>query len=176
MGANSIVLHGDSLYREVITQDTFLERFGLMYRDALESGVNLCLENVNFFRSQNPSLYPTIIENFPKAQFVLDIKQTKVAGIDVYEYLKTMAGHIHHVHFSDNTAEETCLPPGKGTFDIDKFLFALEKTGFDGALIIELYRHNFGEYSELIDSYNFLNRKLKNYKLAKTLNKKRSAV
>jgi sugar phosphate isomerase/epimerase len=87
---------------------------------------------------------------------VLDLKQAIRAGQDIYRMAEAMAGRIRHVHFSDSDSASDCLPPGRGTFNIPKFLTFIAKTGFDAGVIVELYRENFVENVELFESYQLL--------------------
>jgi sugar phosphate isomerase/epimerase len=92
----------------------------------------------------------------PKAEFIFDIKQAVRAGEDVSDFVKTIAGRIRPVHFSDHDGSHSCLAPGKGTFNIQKFLKAIKADGFHGGVIVELYGENTSGIVELLDSYKHL--------------------
>jgi sugar phosphate isomerase/epimerase len=47
--------------------------------------------------------------------------------------------------------------PGQGSMDFGRMRRELDAIGYDGALIIELYRRNFGSLDELTESEKFLN-------------------
>ena len=71
-------------------------------------------------------------------------------------YIKDMEGAISHVHLSDvDDAGHICLP-GKGTFDFETCLRRLKDAGFDGALLIEVYPHDYGGYGELKQACDYL--------------------
>ena len=67
-----------------------------------------------------------------------------------------MEGAISHVHLPDvGAAGHICLP-GKGTFDFETCLRRLKDAGFDGALLIEVYPHDYKEYGELKQACDYL--------------------
>ena len=90
--------------------------------------------------------------------FVLDTKQAIRAGEDPSDSLKTAGKSIAHVHISDSSELGDCLPIGKGRFDFKRFFQKLAELNPDCNVILELYRNNFGPISELITSYNILNK------------------
>ena len=88
--------------------------------------------------------------------FVFDVKQAIRSGVDPFQVMECMGENLCHIHFSDHNEKEDCLPPGKGNLDLDMFLQYLKRFSYPGDIILELYRNNFGELTELIDSYSKL--------------------
>ena len=84
--------------------------------------------------------------------FVLDIKQAVRAGVDPFAMLDAMGPCLRHVHLNDHSAEQSCLPPGKGGFDFVAFFSRLRDQGFDEAGVIEVYRGDYGQPEELVDA------------------------
>jgi len=80
---------------------------------------------------------------------VLDFKQCRRTGVPIPEMIDAMSGAIRHVHISDCTDTEDCLMPGVGQEDFPALLRMLKESGFDGTLMIELYRRNFDKISEI---------------------------
>ena len=71
--------------------------------------------------------------------------------------VRAMGSRICHVHISDHNDTQDCLPIGKGNYDLTGFLRNLrESFGFDGAVIQELYRNNYGDIGELLEGYRAL--------------------
>jgi len=143
VGADYVILHGD---REPghLTEEESIARFERLYDLGRTFGVTLLQENVVRFRASSPDYVRAMRRQLGnKAQFTLDLKQCRRSDVDVFAMIDAMAGAIRHVHISDATAEEDCLMPGKGAVRFPPILRALKDSGFDGALIIELYRHNF---------------------------------
>ena len=67
-----------------------------------------------------------------------------------------MGSGLIHVHISDHDADRDCLMPGRGTVDYPRLLTLLQRVGYTGPLILELYRKNFGEEQELVQGRRFL--------------------
>ena len=158
LGAKIFVLHGQRDYdRSNISEEEYFERFAYLSRTARPFGVTLAQENVNRFRSENPAFIARMRRYLhDECAFVLDIKQAVRAGFSPFAMLEAMGEKIVHVHLSDHNRKENCLPPGKGSFDFPRFFRALEKIGFSGTPVIELYRRNFGRIRELTAAKDFL--------------------
>lgn len=152
---DALVFHGDWL--ALLPIEEYLERIALLTEDAKPYGVHICLENVWRFRSSSPDLFQEVRRELPDTKYILDIKQAVLADHHPKDFLEAMgAENIHHIHFSDNNKRSACLPPGEGTFDLQGFVRDLQRSGYQGGLILELYRHNYVDYSELLDSYAYI--------------------
>lgn len=92
----------------------------------------------------------------PKAAFVFDLKQCRRCGHRPEDVVAAMGSALVHVHISDNDARRDCLPPGKGAVDYDSLFRLLASVGFDGPIVLELYRTNFERESELADAKRLL--------------------
>ncbi len=156
VGAKLFVLHG--AYREArCTDETCVERYLMLSDIAADYGITIAQENVHYCRSGSLDFLRYMQrECGGRAKFVLDIKQAVRAGYDPKEVVKALGSDIIHIHVSDNKQGADCLPVGKGTYDIAGLVSELNGVGFDGVLLVELYRRNYGEYTELTDSVNRL--------------------
>ncbi len=149
VGAAFVILHGDRDPGHLPVEES-IARFERLYDLGRTFGVTLLQENVVRFRASSPDYVRAMRRQLgDKAQFTLDLKQCRRSGVDALDMIDAMAGAIRHVHISDATADADCLMPGKGAVDFAAILRALKNSGFDGALIIELYRHNFDRIDEL---------------------------
>ena len=74
------------------------------------------------------------------AAFVLDTKQAKRHGVPVEEMLDAMGSDLRHVHISDYSANHNCIPPGQGNMDYQDFFARLQRIGYAGDIVLELYR------------------------------------
>lgn len=149
MGAAFVILHGD---RDpgVLPAEQSIARFEALYDRGQQHGVTLLQENVVRFRACQPAFVREMRKVLgDKAQFTFDFKQCRRTGIPYEEMIDAMRGAIRHVHISDSDAEHDCLMPGAGQEDLVSTLRLLKDAGFDGAVIIELYRHNFDKIEEL---------------------------
>ncbi|MGN0172449.1 MAG: sugar phosphate isomerase/epimerase family protein [Acutalibacteraceae bacterium] len=152
LGADYLILHGD---REagVLPAEQSIERFERVYDLGQRYGVTLLQENVVRFRASSPDYVKTMRRLLgDKAQFTLDLKQCRRSGVALSDMIDAMRGAIRHVHISDYNSGHDCLPPGTGDEDFSAVLRALKDSGFDGALIIELYRRNFDDIAQLANA------------------------
>ena len=94
-------------------------------------------------------------KNFPNTPMLAAI--VKVSGvIGEEEFIKDMEGCISHVHLSDVDERGNICLPGQGVFDFEECLRRLKDAGFDGAALIEVYPKDYGDYTELKRSCDYL--------------------
>jgi len=156
MGASYVILHGD---RDpgVLPAEESIARFERLYDLGQTFGVTLLQENVVRFRACRPEFVREMRKVLgDKAQFTFDFKQCRRTGVTFKEMIDAMSGAIRHVHISDSDLTHDCLMPGAGTEDLASTLGLLKRSGFDGAVIIELYRHNFDKIEELSQGVSHL--------------------
>lgn len=155
LGAPLLVLHGDRRddgnHRPY---ERYFELFDGLARAGRAMGVTVAQENVPRCASWQPAFFAAMHKALPDARFVLDTKQSVRAGIPIADMVRAMGSAIAHLHISDHAPENDCLPIGKGGLDLHALLCLLRENGFDGAVLLELYRDSYGEYSELTDSYH----------------------
>ena len=160
IGAPYVIIHGDRPAGPLSDEDS-IRRFGFLYDLGQKRGVTLLLENVLKYRSAGLE-YIRLMRYMlaDKAQFVFDLKQCIRCKLDPLDVLSAMSGGVRHVHISDNTEQFDCLLPGRGNTDYSGLINHLHENGYNGDLIIELYRNNFDSLSDLIEARNFLNEAL----------------
>ena len=121
--------------------------------------MSLAYENVHWCYYNYIGFFTELKKRVPDLKGTLDIKQARQSGIDYREFLNEMGSDIVTVHLSDiDNNGKMCLP-GRGTFDFDQLFTLLKEVGFDGALLIEVYKNDFENIDELIQSYNFIKNK-----------------
>ena len=153
MGAEIVVFHGDHR-NGVFDAQRYFERYVQLARRARTFGVTLAQENVarckggtlGFLREMCASLED-------EAALVLDLKQAIRAGEDLWEMLDILGANIVHVHMSDHDAHRDCLPIGSGTLELERLVRRLDVQGFSGALMLELYRSDFNDIHDLLESH-----------------------
>ena len=158
LGADKVILHGlRSDFKSSLPDSIYFERFRILSQRAKQYGVELLQENVNLFRSNNPSFITNMSNAIPdSAGFVFDIKQALKAEINPYEMISAMGKKLRHIHINDFSDDSKCVLPGKGCFDFESFFKCINSIDYDGDIIIETYRFSFDKISELKTSYNFL--------------------
>ena len=68
-----------------------------------------------------------------------------------------MGNKIKTVHLSDIDENGKMRLPGKGTFNFEELFKRLYDVGFNGNAIIEVYKDDYNEESEITQSINYLN-------------------
>lgn len=152
--ADFVVFHGGR--REDTQQERYFEQYDLLARAAAGIGVTLAHENVARCVGWTPDFFRTMRAQLPDARFVLDIKQCVRAGCDPLEMLEAMDAGLAHVHISDHDAVHECLPLGCGEFNLVELIKRIYAGGYDGAVLLELYRSNYNAPDELLESYHML--------------------
>ncbi|MFT8887338.1 MAG: sugar phosphate isomerase/epimerase [Ethanoligenens sp.] len=158
LGARAVVFHGarKDLQMPMVQ---YCERFGRLARAAREEGVLLAQENVSRCKcgsSENIAAMRKILGE--DVQFVLDVKQVRRAGESLADMCAAMAGRIACVHLSDAAPGRDCLLPGAGETNLSVLHTRLAAQGFQGPLLIEVYRTGFLHFSELNTALSTANR------------------
>ena len=139
-----------------LNYDSLGENFNEIIAACAEHGVKLCLENVHWALYNEPDIFSRLKCRCPDLQGVLDVKQARLSGYPYQMYVKDMEGSISHVHLSDVDGRGKICLPGQGRFDFEECLRRLKDAGFDGALLIEVYPKDYGDYAELKRSCDYL--------------------
>ena len=139
-----------------LNYDSLGENFNEIIAACAEHGVKLCLENVHWALYNEPGIFSRLKRRCPDLQGVLDVKQARLSGYPYQMYVKDMEGSISHVHLSDVDGRGKICLPGQGRFDFEECLRRLKDAGFDGALLIEVYPKDYGDYAELKRSCDYL--------------------
>ena len=166
LGAEVFVFHGNKAGLQ--TPDEFyFERFSKLVKVGKEFGVTIAQENVSRCQSSTLKFQKAMCNALgDDAKFVLDTKQAIRSGEDPFETVRELGQNIIHVHLSDYGKNGDCLPIGAGEFDIKGFMTLLHNMNFDGSVMLELYRYNFTDVSDLADNFNTLKALLKSIKEA----------
>lgn len=157
LGAEYIVLHGSKEKLE-ISPGQYAERLGKLNEIATGFGCTVAHENVAKYMSASVQFMKTV-RSFLGDSFkmVLDVKQARRAGVDPCEFINELGDSIVHVHLSDCDKEHDCLPPcEKGLFDFEELFTQLERIGYSGRYIVELYSDNYSDESEILRSAKYL--------------------
>lgn len=153
----NFVLHGDRAERHTIDEREYFERFARLCEVAKAYGVQVLQENVSNFRGRSPEFIRNMSEYLgDTVNFTFDVKQSVRAGVDPFEMLEAMGKKVRHVHLSDNDSSHDCLVAGQGCFDIPKLFDKLYSIEYDGAVLLEVYRHNFKEEKELFEGLSHI--------------------
>lgn len=162
LGAKKLVLHGGVFPDKYnLSDNEYCRRFELLAKRGEQFGVETLHENVNKFRASSPDFITAMKRIIPNnAKFTLDIKQAIRSKHDPFEILDVMGDGLKHIHINDHTNQNDCLLPLYGKFDYMRFFSECKKIGYDGDVIIEVYRNSFSNPSELFKSADRLSKML----------------
>lgn len=162
LGAPYYTFHGTARYKKAArdSKNDDLARMGTSLAEAFafckDRGATLCLENVEWSTYNRVGVFSALKNYVPDLKGVLDIKQARIAGEGYEAYLKEMGKNIAYVHLSDLDEKGKIRLPGQGNFDFDTLIKRLKDVGFDGALLIEVYKDDYKEETELKTACDFL--------------------
>ncbi len=156
LGAETVVIHGDSFSGHV-SDEKYCARLMEMNEAAKQFGVCISHENVSHYRAATPERIIKFRElTADELKFTFDVKQSVRAGCNVYDMYNAMNGNIVNVHISDHLPKSDCMLPGRGGFDFGALFNRLEKDGYKGACLIEVYRYAYKQPAELIEAYRYV--------------------
>ena len=158
LGADKIILHGlNTDYAPTLSDSEYYRRFAVLQERAHKYGVTVLQENVSRFRSRDTNFIRRMAQEIPDpAAFVCDVKQAVRIGTDPKEMALAMASRLRHVHISDVGSQGECVLPGQGVFDTEGFLRCLYETGYNGNIMIEVYRFSYKDTAELCAAREYL--------------------
>lgn len=160
LGAKILVFHGDKKGSPT-SNEIYAERYLALYELGQKYSVTVCQEDVPRCKCSDIEFILDMKRYLgEKVAFTADFKQAIRSGMDVEEMIRAMGDRLLHVHISDSAPGQDCLAPSKGNADFDKLLGLLVECSNAQNIMIELYSKNFSGIDELIDSLDFLNKKL----------------
>lgn len=161
LGAKVFVLHG-AIKSANIDDAFYAQRLYNLITLGKKHGITVAQENVCYCKSSRLEFLSYLSEQLgDDVSFVLDIKQAVRSGLSAFNIMNALGRKIVHYHISDHCDASDCMPVGKGDFDFRRFIDCLNTLGYNGALIVELYRENYKDYDELIQSAREMDRLLK---------------
>ena len=160
LGARVLVFHGATLQNRMDIPQSAANLRVLDRVAREEYGVTVAYENVVRCRGKDPDYFVQLREYYPELRFVLDVKQALRSGHHPLEYVEELGDSIIHVHISDSSPQQDCLPVGQGEMDTLAFLQHLKQEGFSGAVLQELYRESYRQQSEVLEGYRRLQRQI----------------
>lgn len=150
LGAKYVIFHGNNMKTEFCGFERYCEIFQYINSKAKPFGVELIHENVSFSIVSDPDNIRKIRRVCPEMRFAFDAKQSCRGGRSPYDALDAMTGAVAHVHINDyDLINRECKPPFRGELDLPLIISKLKNSGYDGDTVIEVYRENFTDLSEL---------------------------
>lgn len=156
IGASILVFHGDRA-ESPMPEEACFERFARLQQLATEYGILLAQENVSRCKSREMGYLVRQREylggNMP---VVFDNKQALRSGVSAEDFLRRFGENLVHVHISDHDANRDCLPLGEGEVSVDGLLGLLAQTGYQGGVVVELYRQLLERDEQVVQSFRVL--------------------
>lgn len=160
IGAKYYSFHGVTRMKVTPLKMDF-ERIGNITNEIMDvcnkHGVTLAYENVHWAYYNYIGFFSELKKRVPNLKGTLDIKQARQSKISHNEFLKEMGSDIVTVHLSDIDEQGKMCLPGRGVTDFDDLFRRLYGVGFDGALILEVYKDDYKDYNELFASLDYIN-------------------
>lgn len=154
VGAKVYTFHGlvNNHGNKIAFKDILYVYDRLVYT-AMEQGIMIGQENVSWCLSSDLEYLKRLRDGMKEPlKFTLDVKQAVKAGKSPYDYLDLYGEDLVNLHLNDNDEAHSCLLPGKGTFDFRALFDRVEKAGYQGPGIIEVYRENYDTLEDLRQS------------------------
>lgn len=153
LGAKYIIMHGGKP-NGILTDEEYCERYMRLKDITRENGVDILQENVVRFRAGEIEFLRSMKEILGEdAAFCIDLKQSLRCGYDPYDLIEEFSENIKHFHISDHSISSDCLLPCDGGFDFGSFFSVINKKGFDGSCIIEVYKDCYNSYDDIYRSF-----------------------
>ncbi len=122
-------------------------------------GISLAQENVSWCLSGDLEFLKRLKDEVKEPlKFTLDVKQAVKAHKSPYDYLKIFGEDLINLHLNDHDEYSSCLLPGKGHFDFETLFKEVSRLGYEGPGIIEVYKENYENVHELVESKKLLER------------------
>lgn len=156
LGAKYIILHGGKP-NGLLSDQEYCERYMALNRETQKNGITVLQENVVRFRAGDIEFLRAMCDILQNdAKFCLDIKQSIRCGYNPFDLIEEFSQHIKHCHINDHSIASDCLLPLNGKFNFKDFFNLLNKKGYKGTYIIEVYNNAYKEYQEIFNSYKKL--------------------
>jgi sugar phosphate isomerase/epimerase len=150
LNALKVVLHpghigGLGIFVKDMALTYGMDSLEVIIAKADQLGLCVCLENM-FPRFQTffaPRHFNEILKHFPDLKLTLDTGHANIDNSDanrVLDFIGKFGHRIGHFHLSDNLGRrDDHLPLGKGTIDFDKIARALNESGYDDTITLEIF-------------------------------------
>ena len=153
LGAKYIIMHGGKP-NGILSDEEYCERYMRLKEITRENGADILQENVVRYRAGEIEFLRSMRDILgDEAEFCIDLKQSIRCGYDPYDLIEEFSRNIKHYHISDHSISSDCLLPGNGGFDFGKFFKTINKNGYTGSCIIEVYKDSYTSFDEIYNSF-----------------------
>jgi len=159
LGAGFYTMHGRARIKKSSTYDNYElngKKLEKICDFATNYDIRICLENVPWALYNRPGYFKGILNYCDNLYSTLDIKQARLSGYDYRDYIKEMSSRLKTVHLSDIDENGKIKLPGFGLFDFNELFKILSNEGFNGSMIVEVYKDDFNDDIEVTRSLDYL--------------------
>ncbi len=160
IGADYYTFHGGARFKKtpfVIDYD----RVGALTQKIIDvcgnHGISLAYENVHWGYYNYIGFFEQIRKRTKGLKATLDVKQARQSGLDYSDFISEMGEDIVTVHLSDVDENGKMCLPGRGVTDFNDLFKRLNDVGFNGSLLLEVYKSDFNDFPELFSSMEYVN-------------------
>lgn len=161
LGAKYFVFHGErsmpTFSRGLSDDDSLCEAYGRLIETAEGFGLIFTQENVNNHRSHSAEYIKKLRQLVPELHYTFDLKQAARAKQSYEDIIEAMGEKLCHIHINDFGEQECCLP-FMGNIDLYDVKQKLCSVGYKGDYILEVYRANFKDNTDLCSSLDKIKR------------------
>jgi len=159
VGAKYYTFHGGARFKKTPFSIDY-DRVGKITNSIAEVcqkySVSLAYENVHWGYYNYIGFFNEIKKRAPSLKGTLDIKQARQCGIACSEFINEMGRDIVTVHLSDIDENGKMCLPGRGITDFYDIFTRLKDKGFNGAMLLEVYKSDYTQYYELFNSMEYV--------------------
>lgn len=156
LGANVFVFHGDRK-TSTISVAEYAQNFSALRDLGKSFGIIVTQENVERCKSGILDFITDLRKELnDDISFTLDLKQALRSGLEPMQVARAMGTCLAHIHLNDHDSFRDCMLPGFGCFPFEKLFAYLQEIHFCGTAMIEVYRKDYLELNELVQSINIL--------------------
>lgn len=159
LGAGFYTMHGRARIKKGSSYDNYElngKKLEKICNFATNYDIRICLENVPWALYNRPGYFKEILNYCNNLYSTLDIKQARLSGYDYKDYIKEMNSRLMTVHLSDIDENGKIKLPGYGQFDFNELFKILSNEGFNGSMIVEVYKDDFNDDIEVTRSLDYL--------------------
>ncbi len=166
IGADYYTFHGGARFKRtpfVIDYDRVAIITQRIIDVCANYGVKLAYENVHWGYYNYKGFFSELRKRTNGLKATLDIKQARQSDLGYADFIEDMGSDIVTVHLSDIDENGKMCLPGKGITDFNDLFSRLAGVGFNGAMLLEVYKSDFNHFQELFDSMEYVKELARKY-------------